>query len=94
MLLLYLDFPLCNQSYFDIEGLHGHAIYFFFHLSIHLFDALTVEMHNTFLCFLIATANGAPRGNASGCVQQVPSLANAPNDEKNLRRCREIHERE
>lgn len=51
-------------------------------------------MHNTFLCFLIATANGPPGGNASDCVQQVPSLANAPNDEKNLRRRREIHERE
>lgn len=54
----------------------------------------SVEMHNAFLCFLIATANGPPGGNASDCVQQVPSLANAPNDEKNLRRRREIHERE
>ncbi len=73
------------------EGLHGHVVYIFWFINI--FDVLAVEMYNTFLCFLIATANGPPWGNASGCVQQVPSLANTPNDEKNLRR-RETHERE
>ncbi len=73
------------------EGLHGHVVYIFWFINI--FDVLAVEMYNTFLCFLIATANGTPWGNASGCVQQVPSLANTPNDEKNLSR-RETHERE
>ncbi len=93
-------FPLCNLSHFwyfcsyfvnIYEGLHGHVVYIFWFINI--FDVLAVEMYNTFLCFLIATANGPPWGNASGCVQQVPSLANTPNDEKNLSR-RQIHERE
>lgn len=53
-----------------------------------------MELHSNFLCFLIAKANGPPGGNASGCVQQVPSLANAQNVEKNLRRLREKDERQ
>lgn len=81
----FLDFSIYKQSFFNIffilcESLRGFkGIYQFS-------DAPTLELHNNFLCFLIAKANGPPGGNASGCVQQVPSLANAPNDEKNLRR--------
>ncbi|TRY95995.1 hypothetical protein DNTS_002157 [Danionella cerebrum] len=40
------------------------------------------------------SAHRAPRGNASGRVRQISSLANSTNDEKNLRRRRKIHRKD
>lgn len=36
------------------------------------------------------TANRPPGGDVSGCLQQISSLADTPNDEENLKRLREI----